>query len=86
MLYIQTTPDYDWNEFNLAQNPEDTLLPLGSSDEFMLNKAITLITGTNRNTRNITMSSQTIQRSQPIYQSIDRHTTGGVLLCPIEME
>ena len=64
------TPDYDWNEFNLAQNPEDTLLPLGSSDEFMLNKAITLITGTNRNTRNITMSSQTIQRSQPIYQSI----------------
>ena len=80
------TPDYDWNEFNLAQNPEDTLLPLGSSDEFMLNKAITLITGTNRNTRNITMSSQTIQRSQPIYQSIDRHTTGGVLLCPIEME
>ena len=80
------TPDYDWNEFNLAQNPEDTLLPLGSSDEFMLNKAITLITGTNRNTRNITMSSQTIQRSQPIYQSIDRHTTGGVLLCPIEIE
>ena len=80
------TPDYEWNEFNLAQNPEDTLLPLGSPDEFMLNKAITLITGTNRNTRNITMPSQAILRSQPIYQSIDRHTTGGVLLYPIEME
>ena len=80
------TPDYEWNEFNLAQNPEDTLLPLGSPDEFLLNKAITLITGTNRNTRNITMPSQAILRSQPIYQSIDRHTTGGVLLCPIEME
>jgi len=80
------TPDYEWNEFNLAQNTEDTLLPLGSSDEFMLNKAITLITGTNRNTRNITMPSQAILRSQPIYQSIDRHTTGGVLLCPIEVK
>lgn len=79
-------PIMRWTEFNLAQNPEDTLLPLGSPDEFMLNKAITLITGTNRNTRNITMPSQAILRSQPIYQSIDRHTTGGVLLCPIEME
>lgn len=25
------TPDYDWNEFYLAQNPEDTLSLLGSS-------------------------------------------------------
>ena len=80
------TPDYDWNEFNLSQNPEDTLLPLGDSNEFMLNKAITLITGTHRKTRNMTILSQTILRGQPVYQSIDRHTTGGVLLCPIEME
>ena len=52
----------------------------------MLNKAITLITGTHRKTRNMTILSQTILRGQPVYQSIDRHTTGGVLLCPIEME
>lgn len=79
-------PDYDWNEFNLSQNPDDTLLPLGNPNEFMLSKAIGLITGTNRETRNMTLSSQAILRNQLIYQSTDRHSTDGVLLYPIEME
>lgn len=77
------TPDIEWNEFNLSQNPSDALLPLGDENEFMLSKAIALITETDRSARSRAMSSQQpIRRGELIYQSIDRHATGGMLMIP----
>lgn len=46
-------PDIEWNEYDLTQNPTDALLPLGDPDEFMLGKAISLITGINRSARSM---------------------------------
>lgn len=75
-------PDIEWNEFSLSQNPTDALLPLGDPNEFMLGKAISLITGVNRNAGRATASQPILRGEQPVYQSTDRHATGGVLMVP----
>lgn len=64
-------PDIEWNEYDLTQNPTDALLPLGDPDEFMLGKAISLITGINRSARSMNTLSQPIMRGG-ICVSIDR--------------
>lgn len=77
-------PDIEWNEYDLTQNPTDTLLPLGDPDEFMLGKAISLITGINRSARSMNTLSQPIMRGESVYQSTERHATGGMLMVPEE--
>ena len=51
-------PDIEWNEYDLTQNPTDALLPLGDPDEFMLGKAISLITGVKRSARGMNTLSE----------------------------
>jgi len=77
-------PDIEWNEYDLTQNPTDALLPLGDPDEFMLGKAISLITGINRSARSMNTLSQPIMRGESVYQSTERHATGGMLMVPEE--
>ena len=60
------------------------LLPLGDPDEFMLGKAISLITGINRSARSMNTLSQPIMRGESVYQSTERHATGGMLMVPEE--
>lgn len=67
-----------------TQNPTDALLPLGDPDEFMLGKAISLITGINRSARSMNTLSQPIMRGESVYQSTERHATGGMLMVPEE--
>ena len=55
-------PDIEWNEYDLTQNPTDALLPLGDPDEFMLGKAISLITGVKRSARGMNTLSKSIMR------------------------
>lgn len=64
-------PDIEWNEYDLTQNPTDALLPLGDPDEFMLGKAISLITGVKRSARGMNTLSKSIMRGG-ICVSIDR--------------
>lgn len=73
-------PDIEWNEFDLTQNQADALLPLGDPNEFMLSKAIALITGVDRSARGRVVSAQPILRGESIYQSTNRHSPGGVLV------
>ena len=75
-------PDIEWNEYDLTQNPTDALLPLGDPDEFMLGKAISLITGINRSARGMNTLSKSIMRGESVYQSTERHATGGMLMVP----
>ena len=75
-------PDIEWNEYDLTQNPTDALLPLGDPDEFMLGKAISLITGVKRSARGMNTLSKSIMRGESVYQSTERHATGGMLMVP----
>lgn len=75
--------DYPCNEFDRKQNLTDELLPLGDENEFMLKKAIELITG------NRAASRAPIQEEVPgqdayqlVYNSVERHQTNGVLVAP----
>ena len=77
-------PDIEWNEYDLTQNPTDALLPLGDPDEFMLGKAISLITGVKRSARGMNTLSKSIMRGESVYQSTERHATGGMLMVPEE--
>ena len=52
--------------------------------EFMLGKAISLITGINRSARSMNTLSQPIMRGESVYQSTERHATGGMLMVPEE--
>jgi hypothetical protein len=49
-----------------------------------LGKAISLITGINRSARSMNTLSQPIMRGESVYQSTERHATGGMLMVPEE--
>ncbi len=76
--------NYPCDEFDLRQNVTDQLLPLGDEREFMLSKAIELITG-NRSATRATVSQQSVQDQRQlnvVYKSIERNQTNGVLITP----
>ena len=68
-------PSYPLDEFESNQ-----LLPLGDPDEYMLSYALKVIKGTAPSSR--TVGSQKERMRIPVYQSIERHSTNGVLLPP----
>lgn len=67
--------DYPRDE---SDAPGDRLLPLGDPNEYLLSKALELITGRQSTVKNVA-AARTSDR-QPIYKSIDRHQSNGVLM------
>lgn len=76
-------PTLYWSEFDLDLNVTDELLPLGNENEFMLSKAIELITGRMGRTKSVL---QPDRKMKLIYKSIDRNQTNGVLVTPEYMQ
>lgn len=75
-------PDYVADELKTQSNPGG-LLPFGDPDEYMLSKAIALITGGNKNVKTMTpLIEDSNLNLVPIYKSVDRYQTNGVLITP----
>lgn len=74
-------PNVVCNELDERQNKTDELLPFGDRNEFMLSKAIELITG-NRSEMRAAPSQPSPSYRKLIYNSTARHQTNGVLLPP----
>lgn len=68
-------PNYPLDEFESKQ-----LLPLGDPNEYMLNYALKVINGTVPSSRAVGSPKEGMRI--PVYQSIERHSTNGVLLPP----
>lgn len=78
-------PDYFMDELDKNQNITDELLPFGDVNEFMLNKAIELITGKQPMPKSLLIPEQKQNRLLK-NKSIDRHQSNGVLVTPDYME
>lgn len=77
--------DYPCNELDEKENVTDELLPLGDENEFMLKKAIELITGNrvaSRASVREQLQGQTAYQRNLVYNSVERHQTNGVLVTP----
>lgn len=73
------TPNYLMNEFDQSEN--STILPLGDTNEYLLNKALSLITNTTKSLQPKSVSlGVTIKPMKVIGTSLKRHETNGVLL------
>jgi len=73
------TPNYPMNEFDQSEN--STILPLGDTNEYLLNKALSLITNTTKSLQTKSVSlGVTIKPMKVIGTSLKRHETNGVLL------
>lgn len=78
-------PTFYCSEFDMDSNVTDELLPLGNVDEFMLSKVIELITGRLGKAKS-TLQPDREMRMKPMYKSIDRKQTNGVLVTSKSVE
>ena len=78
--------DLQCNEFDSKQNTGDQFLPLGDEAEFMLSKALGMITGRSRgvasNIEHLDTRSVQPINGKVIYNSLDKYQTNGVLVVP----